>query len=67
MLSFLEKEDLIFGNVASIVGDEFFLPISNYGSNVSKNEIFLFQKRDSRKVAGQRKYDHIMIMILIHL
>jgi len=41
---FLEKEDLISGNVASIVENEFFLSISNYGSNISRNEIYLFQK-----------------------
>ena len=30
LISFSEKEDLIFGNVASIVGNKFFLSISNY-------------------------------------
>ena len=58
---FLEKEDLISGNVdlisgnvASIVGNGQKKLISNYGSNISRNEIFLFQKWNSKKV-GQRK------------
>ena len=43
-ISFLEKEDLIFGNVASIVGKEQKNLISNYGTNVSENEIFIYTK-----------------------
>ena len=38
------KVDPISGNVASIVGNGQKNLISNYGSNISRNEIFLFQK-----------------------
>ena len=51
-VQFLEKEDLIFGNIASIVRNGQKILISNYGCNISKNEIFLFQKCISKKVCG---------------